>query len=218
MSKISDSGVKNVFDDWNTEDHPLEALKACPFCGGDGMLLDNSWEEPVIDKNGAYVDMNMGGGDVLWCRCSSCGAETADCNTPEEAIALWNQRRTKQRLKIYSSRIEMFIGGKIVGSYSGYSILTDEEVKKRQKIKHYDLENFLRLFPGWSKSRMTRKGLKAYIYGYGTIRTWNGVPDMYSKFTLKECDDMLFSEFKDLPSDRVLEYFKERCLMIPLGV
>lgn len=80
------------FDDWNSDEQPLEPIKNCPYCGGKGMLLDNSWERPVIDENGAYVDMDMGGGDILWCQCAECDAQTGTGNTPEEAIALWNRR------------------------------------------------------------------------------------------------------------------------------
>lgn len=82
---------RDVYDDWNYDGN-LPELAKCPFCGGKAILCDNSWEEPVIDEHGAYVDMDMGGGDTLWCECSECGAMLPGEDTPEAAIEKWNRR------------------------------------------------------------------------------------------------------------------------------
>lgn len=70
----------------------MDELKPCPFCGGNGKLLDNGYEEPVIDENGAYVDMDISEPDIFWCQCEVCGAMTTGKETEEEAIEEWNHR------------------------------------------------------------------------------------------------------------------------------
>lgn len=70
----------------------MEELKPCPFCGGSGKLLDNGYEEPVIDENGAYVDMDISEPDIFWCQCKACGAMTVGKETKEGTIEEWNHR------------------------------------------------------------------------------------------------------------------------------
>ena len=70
-----------------------DGIKKCPFCGGVGILQDNGFEYPEIDtETGAYVDIHIEKGDVLWCECEECGAMAKSADTPEEAIANWNRR------------------------------------------------------------------------------------------------------------------------------
>lgn len=82
----------DVYGGWN-DDGDLDEIKKCPFCGGIGVLCDNGFEYPEIDpENGAYVDMHIEEGDVLWCECEECGSTAKSADTPEEAIANWNRR------------------------------------------------------------------------------------------------------------------------------
>lgn len=84
--------VKDVYNGWN-DDGDLEEIKKCPFCGGIGVLRDNGFIYPEIDpETGAYVDMHIEDGDVLWCECEECGAMSESADTPEEAISNWNRR------------------------------------------------------------------------------------------------------------------------------
>lgn len=83
--------MENKYDDWNAEGN-LPEIKTCPFCGGESILCDNGYEEPVIDSNGAYVDMDIFDGDIFWCECSVCESSTQGKGTPEEAITAWNKR------------------------------------------------------------------------------------------------------------------------------
>lgn len=82
---------KDYYNGWNDEGN-LKPIKKCPFCGGNGCLMDNGYEEPVIDENGAYVDMDIFEGDIFWVACEECGATGQEGNTPEEAIRNWNRR------------------------------------------------------------------------------------------------------------------------------
>lgn len=50
--------MEDKYDDWNAEGN-LPEINTCPFCSGEGILCDNGHEEPVIDSNGAYVDMEF---------------------------------------------------------------------------------------------------------------------------------------------------------------
>lgn len=81
-------------DDWfDKNGEPLEPIKPCPFCGAKAILQDDHYEEPVIDENGAYVDMDFLGYGFTWVICSECGIRTDDYdNEPEKAIADWNKR------------------------------------------------------------------------------------------------------------------------------
>lgn len=74
-------GTINVFDrnawnDYNNKWRKLEPLKPCPCCGGEAWLEDNSDYYPK---------------DCL-VECRSCGLSTKLMRSPEDAIALWNQR------------------------------------------------------------------------------------------------------------------------------
>ncbi|MDR2923480.1 MAG: Lar family restriction alleviation protein [Treponema sp.] len=54
-----------------------EALKRCPFCGGEALL-----------KRGRPIYF-----DYFFVKCSSCGIETPECKyEPDGAIAAWNTR------------------------------------------------------------------------------------------------------------------------------
>lgn len=83
--------MQDKYKGWN-ENGDLPKISVCPFCGGDGILCDNGYEEPVIDGNGAYVDMDIFEGDVFRCMCKVCGAMTQGEYTPEDAIMVWNKR------------------------------------------------------------------------------------------------------------------------------
>lgn len=83
--------MEDKYDDWNAEGN-LPEINTCPFCSGEGILCDNGHEEPVIDSNGAYVDMEFFEGDDFWCECKVCGAMTHGEDTPEDAIMVWNKR------------------------------------------------------------------------------------------------------------------------------
>lgn len=83
--------VENKYDEWNM-DGDLPEINTCPFCGGDGILCDNGYEEPVIDSNGAYVDIDHYEGDAFWCMCKECEAMSDSKEDPEEAIEAWNKR------------------------------------------------------------------------------------------------------------------------------
>ena len=82
---------KDYYNGWNDEGN-LNKILSCPFCGGNGELLDNGYEHPVIDKNGAYVDMDIFEGDTFWIECEKCGAMMTEADTPEKAIEEWNKR------------------------------------------------------------------------------------------------------------------------------
>ena len=82
---------KDYYNGWNDEGN-LNKILSCPFCGGNGELLDNGYEHPVIDENGAYVDMDIFEGDTFWIECEKCGAMMTEADTPEKAIEEWNKR------------------------------------------------------------------------------------------------------------------------------
>lgn len=82
---------KDYYNGWNDESN-LNKILSCPFCGGNGELLDNRYEHPVIDENGAYVDMDIFEGDTFWIECEKCGAMITGADTPEKAIEEWNKR------------------------------------------------------------------------------------------------------------------------------
>ena len=82
---------KDYYNGWNDEGN-LNKILSCPFCGGNGELLDNGYEHQVIDENGAYVDMDIFEGDTFWIECEKCGAMMTEADTPEKAIEEWNKR------------------------------------------------------------------------------------------------------------------------------
>lgn len=86
-----EQSMKDYYNGWN-DDGTLEPIKGCPFCGGNGELKDNGYECPIIDENGAYVDMEIVEGNAFWIACEKCGAEGSCRDTPEEAIECWNKR------------------------------------------------------------------------------------------------------------------------------
>ena len=47
-------------------------LKPCPFCGGKADIQGGSFMEPVIDENGAYVDMEYYEGWGFEIFCNNC--------------------------------------------------------------------------------------------------------------------------------------------------
>ncbi|MDE6210111.1 MAG: Lar family restriction alleviation protein [Lachnospiraceae bacterium] len=51
-------------------------IKSCPFCGG---------QVDVIIPGGRYFKFYQ-------IRCDGCGANSKECNTPEDAAELWNKR------------------------------------------------------------------------------------------------------------------------------
>lgn len=83
--------MKDYYSGWNDEGYLEEILK-CPFCGENGELIDDGYEVPVIDENGAYVDMDISEGGTFWVECEKCGAMSQAGDTPEEAIQNWNRR------------------------------------------------------------------------------------------------------------------------------
>lgn len=83
--------MKNKYAEWNIEGN-LSEISTCPFYGGESILCDNGYEEPVIDSNGAYVNMDYFEGDVFWCMCKDCGAMSDSKDTPEDAITSWNKK------------------------------------------------------------------------------------------------------------------------------
>lgn len=82
---------KDYYNGWNDEGN-LNKILSCPFCGGNGELLDNGYEHPAIDENGAYVDMDIFEGDTFWIECEKCGAMITGADTPKKAIEEWNKR------------------------------------------------------------------------------------------------------------------------------
>ena len=58
-------------------------LKSCPFCGGEAEIssLDKSIFNPADPED-----------FVFFSGCSKCGTIGAECGTPEEAAAAWNNR------------------------------------------------------------------------------------------------------------------------------
>lgn len=82
---------KDYYNGWNDEGN-LDPIEKCPFCGGNGELIDDGYEHPVIDENGAYVDMDICEGGTFWIECEKCGAISEASDTPEGAIKNWNRR------------------------------------------------------------------------------------------------------------------------------
>ncbi len=58
-------------------------LKTCPYCGSD--YLSRVIASISVGKNTCFV------------ACNSCGAATAECNTLEDAVALWNNELFVER-------------------------------------------------------------------------------------------------------------------------
>lgn len=82
---------KDYYNGWN-DNKDLEQIEKCPFCGGNGELKDDGYENPVIDENGAYVDMDICEGGMFWIECEKCGAISEAAETPEQGIENWNRR------------------------------------------------------------------------------------------------------------------------------
>lgn len=70
----------------------LEPIKYCPRCGGEPCLVDNGKFAPVIDSNGAYVDIDIKEPTKFFVECKSCGLMSKVTKTEEETIALWNKK------------------------------------------------------------------------------------------------------------------------------
>ena len=51
-------------------------IKSCPFCGG---------QATIIIPGGRYFTFYKA-------ECEDCGANSKECNTPEDAAKLWNKR------------------------------------------------------------------------------------------------------------------------------
>lgn len=80
-----------------------KSLLPCPFCGGEASFEDDFEITPIIDKNGAYVDADISGGNMAWVVCKNCGASTKEyivnegdfdwCEEAERrAVEAWNRR------------------------------------------------------------------------------------------------------------------------------
>lgn len=62
-------------------------LERCPFCGGDGELIDGSWSWV---PNGHYA-----------VHCTLCSANTAYSEDQDEAISFWNTREENEDGKVF---------------------------------------------------------------------------------------------------------------------
>lgn len=87
--------MRDIYDEWIENDHPLPEIKECPFCGSQGILCDDSIWKPLYGSNGAYVDMDIRSGDCFWVECDNCEARGGFGEIPEEAIKKWNKRARK---------------------------------------------------------------------------------------------------------------------------
>ena len=64
-------------------------LKRCPFCGSDGAVIRRYAADGVklyTDRYAVLCDYRNGG----------CGAESGWYHSPEEAAAMWNQRKWRR--------------------------------------------------------------------------------------------------------------------------
>ena len=89
------------------------------------MLCDDGYEEPVIDENGAYIDMDISEGETFWCQCEECDAMTQVEDSPEKAIRLWN-RRVNNRMKD-RKLIAVELTGKHIEILKNALDITDED-------------------------------------------------------------------------------------------
>lgn len=87
-------------------------MKSCPFCGGKVDIQGGSFMEPVIDQNGAYVDMEYHDGWGFEIFCNNCLLTMSEHylaydnplvaefdgdyeeSTKEYLIRRWNNRRS----------------------------------------------------------------------------------------------------------------------------
>lgn len=77
-----------------------EKLKPCRYCGGIAKISGGLSITPILDENGAYVDVDVDEGYGYTIQCSSCGCEIvepwvsdeddADEATLESVINKWN--------------------------------------------------------------------------------------------------------------------------------
>ena len=72
----------------------MSELKPCPFCGGEAREWNNGSMEPIIDENGAYVDMLISSLDMFGIECERCFCQNIGYATEIEAIKAWNKRIT----------------------------------------------------------------------------------------------------------------------------
>ena len=61
----------------------MDYLKLCPYCGGEGMLVDDA----TFGYGMASTTYNI--------TCRDCGARTAEYFTQDEAEEAWNRRELK---------------------------------------------------------------------------------------------------------------------------
>lgn len=86
--------AKDTWEDYRdpiTGENSLPPIQPCPCCGNTAILCDDYYAQPVIDENGAYVDIEQDG-NWFWIECTSCILCTGVANEPEQVIDSWNKR------------------------------------------------------------------------------------------------------------------------------
>lgn len=121
-------------------------------------------------------------------------------------------------MKIYRRRRVWSADGNILYSHSDYVLLEDDEAKKIDGTVHYGFREFESDFPDLYRLYETRKGwaMKIYFADY-TVKSWKS-PDLSRETILWESEDAPLSVFKSLPTDRAIQYFKERGVSLAINV
>ena len=87
----------SVLDYWRNRGHRLPDLKACPLCGSEAALSDDS---ELVHQTNPEADAG-----AFFCSCPSCGLTDGSYRTPEQAVEHWNRRMTDRRHGYWMPRL-----------------------------------------------------------------------------------------------------------------
>lgn len=99
-----------------------EELKPCPFCGGNGKLIESHRYDASVDSTPPHWKIS--------CECIGCNGAAINIwrQTPEDAITAWNTRHEPYELpewliKEVRAQIDAIIGIHFGGRYSNQKTL-----------------------------------------------------------------------------------------------
>ena len=87
----------SVLEYWRNRGHRLPDLKACPLCGSESALSDDS---ELVHQTNPEADAG-----AFFCSCPSCGLTDGSYRTPEQAVEHWNRRMSDRRHGYWMPRL-----------------------------------------------------------------------------------------------------------------
>ena len=99
-------------------------LKPCPFCGGEGYLVERNYSDDKADAGNAYVE------------CRQCGAESAWRLSASDAAHYWNTRQAEEQIKLLRGLVEeAFLEGYALGGRPRDANRSWEQSDSRQALE-----------------------------------------------------------------------------------